>query len=560
MNGGPQKHEGQDDVVEVDIPHANSSHSSPGPIHLIVIQDKSNHYPAIENLISHFVSNSTHNVSQVTMENLQPSSGTYNRMDICIEVYEGFENHLEKLVSFMTGNGSYMASIPNIAFHIHYEPYSDWSEINESRRSIIMSAIDTLRSVAGPNVVHASIIHKYNSSTVFITERDQLQELGHQIQNDFLQFPKLHTLDYRENGLRFFPGVKFPLSLQTLNIGGGASLETLSGFKLPPSLKTLTVGSGSMTNIDNISFPSTLENLTVIENKIYFLEYVDFPPYLKHLDLSSNRIESLQDVNFPLYLKSLNLSYNPIENIKGAKFPEKLEYLDISHIPNESMAGIRLPDLIVSLNLQRSMTNIRGLKFPYNVKDLNIAHNGVNSVNPLKLPNSIENLHLGYNNIKTLNKVQFPTSLKTLYVGNNLITTLKNVQFPYTLEVLDFDNDAFREEQDKCLTSLKDVVLPPNLRVLKLGYHAIKSVEGIEMPANLTWLSLAHNGLKSIRNVTFGNNLKVLDLRGNFELYNIDQLQIPESVVDLRIPAQLISYLPAYIIDRANKGQLTLSK
>lgn len=557
MNGGPLNHEGSEDVIEVDILDAHSAHSSPSPTHLILIQDKNNHYPAIEKFISHF---SNSNVSQITMEELNLSSGSYNRMDICIEVYEGFEKHLEKLISFMMSNGSYMASFPNIAYHIHYDPYSDWSEVKDSSKSLIMSAINTLRSVAGNNVVQASIIHKYNSSTVFITEKDQLEELGQQIQNDFLQFPKLHILDYRENGLRFFPGVKFPLSLQTLNIGGGVSLETLSGFKLPPSLKTLTVGSGSMTNIGNISFPSTLENLTVIENKIYFLDYVDFPPYLKHLDLSSNRIESLQDINFPLYLKSLNLSYNPIENIKGAKFPDKLEYLDISHIPNESMAGIRLPDLILSLNLQRSMTNIRGLKFPYNVKNLNIAHNGVNSVNPLKLPNSIENLHLGYNNIKTLNKVQFPTSLKTLYVGNNLITTLKNVQFPYTLEVLDFDNDAFREEQDKCLTSLKDVVFPPNLRVLKLGHHAIKSVEGIDMPANLTWLSLAHNGLKTIRNVTFGNNLKVLDLRGNLELYNIDQLQIPESVVDLRIPAQLISYLPAYIIERANKGQLTLSK
>ena len=219
MNGGPLKLEGSEDVIEVDILDAHSAHSSPSPTHLILIQDKNNHYPAIEKFISHF---SNSNVSQITMEELESSSGSYNRMDICIEVYEGFEKHLEKLVSFMMSNGSYMASFPNIAYHIHYDPYSDWSEVKESSKSLIMSALNTLRSVAGNNVVQASIIHKYNSSTVFITEKDQLEELGLQIQNDFLQFPKLHTLDYRENGLRFFPGVKFPLSLQTLNIGGGA--------------------------------------------------------------------------------------------------------------------------------------------------------------------------------------------------------------------------------------------------------------------------------------------------------------------------------------------------
>lgn len=560
MNSGSLKNEVPEDVIE--IPEYDSSlTSSPGSSnHLIVIQDKNRHYPAIKQFIDNFTNQKSKAAVQLLMETLQAPSHSVDRLDVCIEVYDDFERHVDKMTQFITKNTTFLVTIPSIAYHIHFNPQSDGAQMTEASKISLNNFLIALQGNAVHNVVHGSIIHKYSDRTAYVTEKDQLEQLGHQIYNDFSQFPNLKTLDYRENGLRFFPGVKFPSTLESLNIGGGSSLETLSGFKMPAQLKTLTVGPGSISSVENIAFPPTLENLTITRNNLYFINYVDFPTYLQHLDLSDNRIESLQGVNFPMYLKSLILSNNPIENVKGARFPEELQYLDISLIPNESMAGIRLPDLIITLNLQRSMTNIRGLKLPVRVRSLNIAHNGVNSVNPLKLPNSIEELHLGYNNIKTLNKVQFPTSLRTLYIGNNLITTLKNVQFPYSLEVLDMDNDATREDQDKCLTSFKDVIWPPNLKVLKVAHHAIRTVEGIDLPASLSWLSLAHNGLKVIRNVTLGNNLKVLDLSGNPELYNIDQLQIPESVTSLCISPQLLAYLPGYIVERANKGQLTLSK
>lgn len=488
------------------------------------------------------------------------SSLLFHYLNFCVEYNDEFENNMKKLIEFIEQEAGKLQSIPEIAYHFHFDSRKKWEEYSDYEKQEYLNFLTVLNKVAGDHVTQCSVINKYEINTIYLTERNDLAKLGQEIQDDIQNWKNLKVFDYGENCIRFFPGVKFPDSLEVLNIGGGYSLETLAGFKMPPSLKVLVACNGSISSIDNVNFPPSLEKLQLVENKIYFLNYVEFPPRLETLDLSQNRIDSLRGVNFPRNLKSLSLSQNPIECIKGAKFPETLTYLDLSCMPNESMTGVKFPDLLVSLNLQQSMTNTRGLKLPAMLKEVNLGFNGVNSINPLKLPNSIEKLYLGNNNIKTLNKVQFPTALKELYLGNNLVTTLKNVHFPLQLEVLDLEMDPDIDENDKHITTLKDVIFPPNLKVLKLGYHSIKSVESIEFPYSLTSLSLAYNELKIIRNVKFGNNLRVLDLSGNQELTNIDSLLIPESVVDLRIPSQLVPNLPAYIVERANRKQLVISK
>lgn len=488
------------------------------------------------------------------------SQKKFEKLSFAIEYNDEFESNLKAISDFIETKPKVITDAEEIAYHFHFDHRKKWAEYRDYEKQEYKRFLDVLNKVAGSKVVQCSIINKYELHTVYLTERNDLAQLGQEIQEDIQNWPNLKIFDYADNYVRFLPGVRFPNSLEVINMGGGYSLETLSGFKMPPNLKTLNVNSGSITSIDNIVFPITLERLSLSDNKIYFLNSVDFPSRLTHLDISQNRIETLKNVNFPRNLKSLSVSFNPIENIRGVKFPEGLEYLDLSCIPNESMTGVKFPDLLISLNLQQSMANTRGLKLPAFVKKINLSSNGVNSINPLKLPNSIESLYLSYNNIKTLNKVIFPTTLKELYLGNNLITTLKNVQFPVTLEVLDLEMDPDVDEQEKHITTLKDVVLPPNLKTLKLGYHSIKFIETIDFPVNLEYLSLAYNELKVIRNVRFGPNLKTLDLSGNQELTSIDNLIIPESVTDLRIPSQLVNYLPIYIVERANSNKMVITK
>ncbi|CAH2351502.1 hypothetical protein CLIB1423_03S07756 [[Candida] railenensis] len=493
---------------------------------------------------------------KVEVETANPN---FQYLNICIEFNDEFESNLNLLSDFLESNPKILVKIPDIAYHIHFDYDKSWSDVKSFEKEAYSRFLNVLNEVAGKQVVQCSIINKYELKTIYLTERNDLQVLGQEIQEDISKWTNLKVCDYGENFIRFFPGVKFPDGLETLNIGGGYSLETLSGFKIPSRLKTLIASKGCITSIDNVTFPPSLERLDLVDNKIYFLNYVQLPPNLVSLDISQNRVDNLRGVVFPRNLKSLSLAANPIECIKGAKFPESLDYLDLSFLPNESMTGLKFPDSLKELNLQQSMTNTRGLKLPARLLSLNLAQNGVNSINPLKLPNSIQSLHLGKNNIKTLNKVSFPMQLRELYLGDNLITTLKNIQFPLSLEILDMDMDPEWEEHEKYITTLKDVVFPPNLKVLKLRGHKIKSLESFEFPFYLEHLCLAYNELKIVRNIKFGRNLKILDLSGNNELAGIDMFYIPESVIDLRIAEHQVSQLPGYVIERANSKQLTIS-
>lgn len=484
----------------------------------------------------------------------------YSYINFCIEYDETFIESLDKIKLFCETERSIFAKVEEIAYHFIFEKGKKWSDYTEAEKVLYTGFLECLSRIAGDKVTQCSLVNKYDVSTVYITEKDDLAQLGQEIQADYALWKNLKVFDYGDNCIRFLPGVKFTDSVQVINIGGGSSLETLAGFKMPAQLKVLVACKGLIPSIDYVTFPQTLERLDLLENRIFFLNYIDFPARLKVLDLSRNRIDSLKNVVFPRGLEFLSVSHNPIECIKGARFPESIEYLDLSCIPNESMTGIKFPDATVCLNLQQSMTNTRGLKLPPFVKELNLAGDGVNSINPLRLPNLIEKLFLANNNIKTLNKVAFPSALRELYLGNNLVTTLKNVQFPACLEVLDIEMDPQNEENEKYVTSLKDVVFPPNLRVLKLGYHLIKAIESMEFPFHLQELSLAYNDLRVFRSVRFGPKLRVLDLSGNQELMSVDSVVFPESLVEFKIPSLLLNNLPASVVERANKHELTLTK
>lgn len=481
--------------------------------------------------------------------------GTYSHVSICIEYDETFQTAAK---TFRTALPRILANALDIALHIVFGP-GIWLKLLVLDRNEYLGLIRSVADVAAHKVSHFSMIGKYDASTVYITEKEALVRLGHEIQADIAPWTNLRTCDYGENCIRFFPGVKFPDSLHVLNVGGGSALETLAGFKMPPQLRTLDASRGSMASVDYIAFPSTLESLDLLENRIFFLNYVEFPPRLQSLLLSHNNIETLKTTVLPRTLVHFSVSHNPIECIKGARFPESVQSLDLSCIPNESMSGVKFPDSTRWLNLQQSMTNTRGLKLPPFLEELNLGGNGINSIPPLRLPNLIVKLHLGHNNIKSLNKVAFPPQLRELYLGNNMITTLKNVVFPSTLQVLDVNMDP-DQESERHITTLRDVVFPPLLRVLRLAHHLIRSLEAMDLPFHLEELSLAYNDLRVLRNVQFGPKLAVLDLSGNQDLGGLDGVFLPESLVEFRLPPLLLGNLPSAIIERANSRQVRLMK
>lgn len=497
----------------------------------------------------------------VTWKPVEDASSVKDQEFDCVHICVTMSGHSDKpfkdMEAFLVSGLSLLEKCKTVALHIHFHLVVNWNEAPDSLKKAHLHFMDTVQQHCGPKVSHLSIIDKHH---VELFDEKGLLPLPKDIQGDISRWENLKTLDFTNNFIEKFPRIKFPDTLEDLNISGGFALTSITGIKMPSGLKQLQASLNALSNMDHVVFPPTLEKLDLLDNKIYFLHDVDFPQTLQDLDVSANRIDTLRGVNFPRNLKFLNLLLNPIECIKGVRFPELIEYLDLSCNANESMTGIKFPDNTKELNLQSSMTNTRGLKLPPHVVELNMAGNGVNSINPLKLPNSIKSLLLSDNNIKTLNKVVFPQNLKELWLGNNLITTLKNVHFPQTLEVLDFQMDPYNEESDRHITSLKDVFFPPNLRVLRLGYHQIKNIEGVEFPYALEELNLQYNDMRVFRNVKFGPNLRVLDLSGNQNLSGLDSVYFPESLRELKVASQLVDHLPATIVERANRHELKLSQ
>lgn len=472
---------------------------------------------------------------------------------IIFEENERFEEQMEKVKRMITSET--VCTIEKIGVYVDFRHHVD-----ESKKTAFSRFSTHLHQVAGSKVVQWTVLRKYDGNTAFITEKDDLAQLGAEIQADVGPWGHLQVLDYGFNKLRVLPGVRFPEKLRVLNLGGTNSIETLAGFKLPSELHSLDVSHGHISSIDYLPFPSSLRHLNLSYNHIYFLHYAEFPSNLLLLDLSHNRIDSLKNIVFPGSLRHLALGNNPIECIKGARFPDGIVHLDLSCMPNESMTGVKFPDNCISLDLQQSMSTTRGLKLPPALRHLNLAATGVNSINPLRLPDSLDSLFLSHNNIKTLNKVVFPPCLRELYLGNNLLTTLKNVSFPPTLHVLDLDMDPHADDNEKFLTSLKDVLFPPSLKVLKLAYHLIRALEGLDFPFYLEHLHLQYNDLKVFRNIRFGPHLRYLDLSGNNELFSLDSVIFPDLLTEIRVPSSLLNGLPANLVDRVNAGTVRILK
>lgn len=506
------------------------------------------------------------NVDIVDVANLNSltEAETDTLLLFCLEYVDDlFTELMRALISWLSREPEVLDRIGEVTYHIHWLPHHKWIDYTTEEKLVyteFMNAVE--RYVGEAKVRHVLIIQKYDiETTVAITDPAEIDKLAQEICDDVVRWRHLKILDYGVLSFRFLPTlISLADTMEVLNIGGGYALETLGGFHIP-RLRVLIALQNALHAIDEVLFPLTLRRLELLDNKIYFLSYVSFPPFLEHLDVLQNRIDTLKGVNFPATLVLLNLAFNPIELLKGVRFPEGLRYLDVSNIPNESMAGIRFPDSVTNLNLQALMTTTRGLKLPPMLTQLCLCDNNITSINPLRLPLTLKVLYLNNNAIKTLNKVLFPPNLREIYLGNNLITTLKNVHFPASLEVLDMEmdpdligiDDDFAKRQ---LTLIKDVMLPHNLRVLRLGYHAISQLDLVDLPPGLVLFLACYNGLHTLRGTRLPQ-MKLLDLAGN-PMLTFDHFVLPELVTELRLAPELLSHLPPYVIDRINQKQLLL--
>ncbi|CAD1808793.1 Leucine rich repeat family protein [Candida parapsilosis] len=524
---------------------------------LVVMTDSSKHYDK-DRFVDDLKEMKNTEVTTIEIEKIDKDKlefpDDFEYIHLLVQCEEKKWDQLTKFIDFLKKNPNLLTDKTSVGCHILFKSDKCWKDYSAAQVKQYKQFMSSLQEICGNKVTHLSFIDKFDF------EDDDKPQVDAEIKSDIEPWENLEKLDYIHCCVEEFPEIKFPKTLEALNINGDYFLSSLDNFKFPNKLKSFQASSGALAYINRVYFPNALETLILSGNKMYVLDGISFPKSLINLDVSENRIDSLAGARWPPKLESLSIACNPIETLKGVVFPPSLKILDAGSIPNDAMVGVKFPESLEVLNLQSAMTTPRGLKVPPNVKTLVLTGDGVSSVNSLKLPDGIETLYLNENKIKTLNKVQFPSNLKELYLGDNLLTTLKNVVFPDSLETLDIENEPGCMSSEKQIITLKDVILPPKLKVLKLGYQGIRILENYEFPDSLTYLSLPYNDMKSIRSVKFGNDLKKLDLSGNPELLSLENVKIPESVTELRIPEEMVPNLPADIVDRANKGSLVLKK
>jgi len=139
---------------------------------------------------------------------------------------------------------------------------------------------------------------------------------------------------------------------------------------------------------------------------------------------------------------------------------------------------------------------------------------------------NVKNMYIGgeKNKITTLENVIFPPNLKVLRINDSLLNSLHNVNFPNSLEEL----TVFRSQ----LTTLEGVIFPPNLNILGLNGNKITTLKGAVFPSTVYQLYLDDNQLTSFEDIKFPLSLIGLSIKGNpFAPETISLLKNPSEVV-----------------------------
>lgn len=165
---------------------------------------------------------------------------------------------------------------------------------------------------------------------------------------------------------------------------------------------------------------------------------------LQKLDLRYNQIENLvHGFCENSFIREIDLSYNELTNIQvGMLDLESLEILKLSHnrlsfiAPNTfHAASIQILDLSYNNFVSFQTHTVENL---FNLKQLLITHNKLETIALLTTLQSLQLLDLSYNNFETIHNEAFSQlpELKTLYLDNNNLKNLHPSIFTTTIETL----------------------------------------------------------------------------------------------------------------------------
>jgi len=164
------------------------------------------------------------------------------------------------------------------------------------------------------------------------------------------------------------------------------------------------------------------------------------------------------------------------------KFPPNLKHLDISWYEHLNINTISIPNSVTDLFWNRSGLDSEKLTrqtFPSHLKTLMLTYNNLTSIDVSKLPTTLETIDLLYNSINrfisTSSNNAWPANLKSILLSHNDMTNLglqmlSELVWPFDLQNLRLDNNRF--------TSLDDLkYLPDRLEYLDLSFTPLTSLD-----------------------------------------------------------------------------------
>lgn len=185
-----------------------------------------------------------------------------------------------------------------------------------------------------------------------------------------------------------------------------------------------------------------------------------------------------------------------------------------------------------SSKMQLYMRNI-----PSSLKILDLQGNNLSSLELLVLPLAIEELRVSTNGLVSIEGPDYyHTNLRLFDANINALTSLEGIKFPPTLKVLRL---AFNR-----LETIDQDQIPPNLEILVLSHNLLQTIDQIVLPPTLRNLQFRANGLKSFDDNFFLNasSLQTLNLSEN-ALDDLDELgDLPQSLEEIELDNNEIDY------------------
>ncbi|KAJ5674530.1 uncharacterized protein N7477_004464 [Penicillium maclennaniae] len=253
---------------------------------------------------------------------------------------------------------------------------------------------------------------------------------------------------------------------------GLITLHKLSDFC--PRLEDLDVSDNDIGQLSGV--PSTLRTLKIPRNCLSNLTPWSHLTNLQYLDISGNDIETLDGFSSLIHLRELKANDNHIRNIDGIMdlnglLSLKLSNNSLTSVDFEGAELTRVRDLDLSHNCLTSVQNIEWLP---SLSTLDLSANKITRFEPSSSLISLRALRLSGNRLDRFD-VKNMSSVSLLYVDQNCLSAIASLEHCHNLEVLSVREQSSPSENESSFALDLDLGCVKDVRKLFLSSNKLSS-------------------------------------------------------------------------------------